>query len=103
MSGAANSAPQTSWLDVRDRRGREKGMRKGKWRGRKVGAERKKGGGRKGEGDKGKRKGERRERKGMGGGKGNGGILCSCDYSLGKAMRKHMQTDGNRKNTAPVT
>ena len=39
----------------------------------------------------------------MGGGNGNGGILCSCDYSLGKAMRKHMQTDGNRKNTAPVT
>ena len=74
-AGGANSAPQTSWLDFGERKGMGKGN--GKERARRKEREKK--------AVKGKRRGEKE--KGTRG-RGKGRILCSCDFSPGKKLKK---------------
>jgi len=82
-AGGANSAhpDQTSWLDFGERKGRRKVEGDGKERA--MGKEME----RKGTGENEKRtkgkEGDGRKEKGKG--KRKGGILCSCDFSLGKS------------------
>jgi len=69
-------------LDFGEGRGRRKW--RGKRKGRKVEGERKEKGGEEKRRRQREGEGEMRERKGKGGGKRKGGVLCSCDWSLGK-------------------
>ena len=72
LSGGANTAPPSLWLDFGEGRGR-KGKGSGREReGRRRG---------KGEEKNKKRRGKKKEGKGKRGEKGKGGILCSCDFS----------------------
>jgi len=88
--GKLTALPQTSWLDFGERKGRGKGSENEKGRRGKCERERKR---------KRKRKvGEERRRRQKEGveekerkmkkrkGEGKGGILCSCDFSLRKAL-----------------
>jgi len=90
-AGGANSAPQTSCLVFWERkeRGKEKENKKGgkgkKGKGKKVKGKRRGGKeketmGREGVGRRRERKEEKRRVK------RKGGILCSCDFSLGKTL-----------------
>jgi len=76
LSGGANSALPDFW----ESKGRGKGTGRGKGKGRKVG------GGKEGKWKEGKGKMTKgKERQGRRKGEG-GGILCSCDFSLGKPL-----------------
>jgi len=75
-AGGANSAPQTSWLDFGERKEMGKGNGKERARRKERGKEKAVKGKRRG----GKEKGTR--------GRGKGRILCSCDFSPGKQLKK---------------
>jgi len=73
----ANSAPQTSWLDFGERKGRGNGRRKGKGEGERRG-ERK---GRKKKGSKGRKGGGRGRKEENGKVRRKSEFVCSCDFS----------------------
>jgi len=89
LSGGANSGPQASWLDS----GEENGKREAKKSGRKK---RRKGKGKKVEGDKGEKRGKK-ENEG-----GKGGILCSCDFSLGETLGQLIYKISRSRNISGV-
>ena len=80
-AGGAKSAPQTSWLDFRERK---KGKKEGKGKGGKRKGEGGKGKGNKREKEKGtkEREGGERKREMKEERKGKGRNLCSCDFPL---------------------
>jgi len=83
------AAPQASWLDS----GEENGKREAKKSGRKK---RRKGKGKKVEGDKGEKRGKK-ENEG-----GKGGILCSCDFSLGETLGQLIYKLSRSRNISRV-
>ena len=81
--GKLTALPQTSWLDFGERKGRGKGSEKEKGRRGKCERERKRKRKRK-VGEERRREKERKMNKRKR--EGKGGILCSCDFSLRKAL-----------------